>query len=44
MQVTHRLEELAWADAASYMHGGCIQVSGSADRVRQHLRRLGARV
>ena len=43
-QVTHRLDELDWADAASYMDGGSIAVSGSVARVRQHLRRLGAPV
>ena len=27
LQVTHRLEELEWADGASYMDGGRVQVS-----------------
>ncbi len=44
LQVTHRLEELAWADGASYMDGGRVVVSGTVDRVRAHLRGLGAPV
>ena len=43
-QVTHRLEELEWADGASYMDGGRVVVSGTVDRVRAHLRGLGAPV
>lgn len=44
IQVTHRLDELEWADSASYMDGGAIRVSGSVGRIRRHLRSLGARV
>ncbi|KAK9832702.1 hypothetical protein WJX81_001789 [Elliptochloris bilobata] len=41
--VTHRLEELAYADAASFMDGGRVQVTGSPAEVAEHMRRLGAR-
>ena len=43
MQVTHRLEELQWADTASYMDEGRIQFSGPAKDVAGYMRRLGAR-
>ena len=42
--VTHRLEELAWADGVSYMDGGRIQFSGSPAEAVRYLRRLGANV
>ncbi|KAK9817821.1 hypothetical protein WJX72_002713 [[Myrmecia] bisecta] len=42
--VTHRLEELEYADSASYMDGGKIQFSGSAAAVADYMRSLGARV
>ena len=41
--VTHRLEELRYADSASFMDGGCIQISGSPDSIAAHMRKLGAR-
>ena len=41
--VTHRLEELRYADSASFMDGGRIQVSGSPESVGAHMRSLGAR-
>jgi energy-coupling factor transporter ATP-binding protein EcfA2 len=41
--VTHRLEELQWADTASYMDEGRIQFSGPAKDVAAYMRRLGAR-
>lgn len=40
--VTHRLEELQWADGASFMDGGRVAVSGSVALVKNHLRSLGA--
>lgn len=43
-QVTHRLEELQWADGASFMDGGKVVVSGSVSVVKNHLRLLGAPV
>jgi ABC-type transport system involved in cytochrome bd biosynthesis fused ATPase/permease subunit len=42
--VTHRLEELAWADGVSYMDAGRIQFSGSPQEAVRRLRGLGARV
>ena len=41
--VTHRLEELRYADSASFMDGGRIQVSGAPEAIGQHMRKLGAR-
>lgn len=41
-QVTHRLEELQWADTASYMEHGKIQFTGTAQHVAQYMRSLGA--
>ena len=41
--VTHRLEELRYADSASFMDGGRIQVSGTPEVIGQHMRKLGAR-
>lgn len=40
--VTHRLEELQWADGASFMDDGKVVVSGGTAVVTNHLRRLGA--
>ncbi|PSC74300.1 ABC transporter I family member chloroplastic [Micractinium conductrix] len=40
--VTHRLEELEYADSVSYMEGGRIAFSGSPAEMRQYMRRLGA--
>jgi energy-coupling factor transport system ATP-binding protein len=40
--VTHRLEELQWADAASFIDEGQVKISGSPQRVLDHMRRLGA--
>lgn len=40
--VTHRLEELQWADAASFIDEGRVEVSGSPQRVLDHMRGLGA--
>lgn len=42
--VTHRLEELEWADSASFMDGGKIRVSGPPELVISHMRSLGATV
>ncbi|PRW61516.1 ABC transporter I family member chloroplastic [Chlorella sorokiniana] len=42
--VTHRLEELEYADSVSYMEGGRIAFSGSPDEMRAYMRRLGALV
>jgi hypothetical protein len=42
--VTHRLEELDWADSVSYMDQGRILFSGPPDQAREYLRRLGAHV
>ncbi|KAL4419561.1 hypothetical protein ABPG77_003587 [Micractinium sp. CCAP 211/92] len=42
--VTHRLEELDYADSVSYMDGGRIAFSGSPDEMRAYMRRLGALV
>lgn len=43
LQVTHRLEELEWADTASYMDQGRIQFTGAAKDVAQYMRSQGAR-
>lgn len=40
--VTHRLEELKWADAASFIDEGQVKMSGPPDKVFHHFRRLGA--
>ncbi|KAI3424112.1 hypothetical protein D9Q98_009473 [Chlorella vulgaris] len=40
--VTHRLEELQYADSVSYMDGGRIVFSGSPEKMRRYMRRLGA--
>uniref|UniRef100_A0A7S1SJU2 ABC transporter domain-containing protein n=1 Tax=Tetraselmis chuii TaxID=63592 RepID=A0A7S1SJU2_9CHLO len=42
--VTHRLEELRYADTASYMQDGVVKVSGSPRKVIEHLRAAGASV
>ena len=42
LQVTHRLEELQWADTASYMEQGKIQFSGPAQEVAKYMKSLGA--
>lgn len=42
--VTHRLEELDYADAVSVMEGGRIVLTGSPAQARAHLRALGAAV
>ena len=42
--VTHRLEELHEADAATFMDGGRVQISGSTGQVLRHMRKLGAKV
>lgn len=41
-QVTHRLEELQWADTASYMEHGKIQFTGPAQEVAKYMKSLGA--
>ncbi|KAL3134929.1 hypothetical protein ABBQ32_007891 [Trebouxia sp. C0010 RCD-2024] len=40
--VTHRLEELQWADTASYMEQGKIQFTGAAREVAKYMNLLGA--
>ncbi|DBB18622.1 hypothetical protein WJX82_006972 [Trebouxia sp. C0006] len=40
--VTHRLEELQWADTASYMEHGQIQFTGPAQDVAKYMKSLGA--
>ena len=40
--VTHRLEELEWADAASYIEDGRVKLSGSPQEVAAYLRQQGA--
>ena len=40
--VTHRLEELKWADAASFIDEGQVKVSGTPDKIFHHFRGLGA--
>lgn len=42
--VTHRFEELDYADRASYMEDGAIRFSGTAAEMRSHLSKLGADV
>ena len=42
--VTHRLEELEWADRVSYMDNGRIQFSGTPREAMVYLTRLGAHV
>ncbi|CAG9460380.1 unnamed protein product [Pedinophyceae sp. YPF-701] len=42
--VTHRLEELTYADSATYMDEGRIVVTGAPDDVLAHMKKLGARV
>ncbi len=42
--VTHRFEELEYADSASYMQEGKIVFTGKPERVRTFLRSLGAPV
>lgn len=42
--VTHRLEELPYADAVTYMEGGRVQRTGSPGQILRHLRSLGASV
>lgn len=42
--VTHRLEELKFADTVTCMDKGSVQVSGSPDRILKHLQMLGATV
>ena len=42
--VTHRLEELEWADTVSYMDNGRIQFSGTPREAMVYLKRLGAHV
>ena len=41
--VTHRLEELPYADSASFMDNGHIRLSDTPAAISAHLRRLGAR-
>ena len=40
--VTHRMEELCSADAATFMDNGRVQMTGTADKVSRHMRQLGA--
>jgi ABC-type glutathione transport system ATPase component len=42
--VTHRLEELKFADTVTCMDQGSVQVSGSPDRILNHLQMLGAKL
>ena len=42
LQVTHRLEELEWADTASYMDHGQVQFTGPAQDVAKYMRSQGA--
>ena len=42
--VTHRLEELRWADAVSYMDQGRVVFTGSPEQAQAYMRRLGAHV
>lgn len=39
-----RFEELAFADAATYMEEGRVVFTGSAEQMRTRLRRMGATV
>lgn len=40
--VTHRFEELEYADAASYMENGQVVFTGSPEQMRERLRAMGA--
>lgn len=40
--VTHRLEELRYADGVSIMEGGRIVFNGTAQQAREYLQRMGA--
>jgi ABC-type cobalamin/Fe3+-siderophores transport system ATPase subunit len=42
--VTHRLEELKFADTVTYMENAAVQLSGSPGRIMNHLQQLGATV
>eukprot|EP00878_Enallax_costatus_P029133 GHUV01031563.1.p1 GENE.GHUV01031563.1~~GHUV01031563.1.p1 ORF type:complete len:122 (+),score=18.55 GHUV01031563.1:266-631(+) len=42
--VTHRFEELAYADAASYMEDGRVVFTGSPEQMKARLRAMGASV
>lgn len=42
--VTHRFEELAYADSVSYMDGGRVAFTGTAEEARALLRGMGASV
>jgi energy-coupling factor transport system ATP-binding protein len=42
--VTHRFEELAYADSVSYMESGRVIFTGTADEARRMLRGLGASI
>ena len=42
VQVTHRLEELMYADLVTYMEEGKVVVTGPPMKILQHLRSLGA--
>lgn len=44
MWVTHRFEELEYADAASYMEDGRLAFTGSPHELKEYMRGLGARV
>jgi energy-coupling factor transport system ATP-binding protein len=38
--VTHRLEELPFADGAAYMHGGKVVMHGSPGKIERYIGRL----
>jgi energy-coupling factor transport system ATP-binding protein len=42
--VTHRLEELDWADGVSYMHDGKVVFTGSPQEMRIYLKSIGCPV
>jgi ABC-type glutathione transport system ATPase component len=42
--VTHRLEELTYADAVTCMEAGKVQAQGKPERILSHLRSMGATV
>jgi ABC-type multidrug transport system ATPase subunit len=42
--VTHRLEELDWADGVSYMHDGKVVCTGSPQEMRIYLKSIGCPV
>ena len=42
--VTHRLEELQWADSASFIEGGQVRLTGSPQEVLRHMKSLGAHI